>query len=111
MVFGHKIWMKMNHGKYVVHHVFLGDDTRESYSICELTWYLPHYTLNIHHQTFLREHFSSRAQTKLSKLTRSVFVKNTDAQDNLIFDPGVMTGIDVPFHVIVVFENRFILER
>ena len=57
-------------------------------------------------QTFLKEHFTSRAPTQLSYIERSVGVKHVDTHFVWFLNLWEKSGFDVPIHSILGSQNN-----
>ena len=99
----YELKMKKKENTNVLHQVLVGDGKRATSFIHHLSWYVLQYTPNIHIQTLLRERNVSRASTDVS---RSVSVRDVDAQNIWSITLGVKVGIDVSIYVMVVFQKK-----
>ena len=74
--------------------------------INSLDWYVPHYSANLEEYTKLMTQIKKNAPTLLQYTERSVFMKEVNTQNLLIFELGTQEGINVPIWITVAFQQN-----
>ena len=74
--------------------------------IIAVEWYVPHYTPSISIQALLSKQISSRVPTEFQYVERSVFMKEVNTQTFWTFELGTQEGNNIPFWIIVGFQQR-----
>ena len=101
---GYKLTLTRNKDEAVIDKANAIADAR--IRIDHIHWYVPHYTPSIQQQSTLSKQILSKTPTELRYVERSVFMKEVNNQNVWNFELGSQENMNVPFLIIIGFQQR-----
>ena len=74
--------------------------------INSVDWYVKNYTQSIEEQRILMTQIVNKTPTDLEYVERSVFMKEVNSQNLLVFELGTQEDVNVPIWIYVAFQQN-----